>query len=507
MKNEISDHQNKLLAELGPGDNAPPFTVSELSASLKRSIEDQFGRVRIKGELSGYKRATSGHCYFGIKDENALIDGVMWKGNANRLPFAAEDGLEIIATGKITTFPGRSKYQIVVENMELAGEGALMMLFEKLKARLADEGLFDNGRKKKLPYLPAHIGVITSPTGAVIRDILHRLADRFPVRVTLWPVKVQGDGAAEEIAHAINGFSNMEKRGDLERPDLLIIGRGGGSIEDLWAFNEEAVVRAIANCTIPTISAVGHETDTSLSDYAADRRAPTPTAAAEMAVPVRSDLQQKLGQLALRSQNAMARGLSLASERLSTQKRLMPNLDNITAPYQQRADDAAMRLQGSFTARLNAAELKFSALQSGLRPQILMRHWENKNQQLVKTGLKRKLADNILDKGAQKLSAFDRLLKSLHPQKPLERGFAMITNMEGKLLPNLAEAQQFDAMKVQFADGQLSVQQIKGHKGGGDGDDNPKKTQSVQIISSKHQLKKQVKKNINQAADNQGNLF
>ena len=296
-----------LVAKGAPGDNAAPLSVSEISALLKRTVEDRFGYVRLRGELSGVKRAASGHLYCCLKDENARIDGVMWRGNAQRLPFTPEDGLEVIASGKLTTYPGRSSYQIVIDRMEIAGEGALLALLEKTKARLEAEGLFAPGRKKPLPYLPRVIGVVTSPTGAVIRDILHRLADRFPCHVLVWPVLVQGQGSAEQVAAAIEGFSQLPPDGAVPRPDLVIVARGGGSIEDLWSFNEEVVVRAIAACTIPIVSAVGHETDTTLADHAADRRAPTPTAAAEMAVPVRVELAALLDELALRKKRAISR--------------------------------------------------------------------------------------------------------------------------------------------------------------------------------------------------------
>ncbi|MGB5075865.1 MAG: exodeoxyribonuclease VII large subunit, partial [Sphingorhabdus sp.] len=295
----------RLLAEERAGDNAQAMSVSELSSALKRSVEDRFGHVRVRGEISGFKRAASGHIYFSLKDENARLDAVMWKGGAARLPFGPEDGLEVVATGKLTTYAGRSSYQVVVESLEVAGEGAMMLLFEKLKARLAAEGLFAAERKQRLPSLPRVIGVVTSPTGAVIRDILHRLDDRFPSHVIVWPVLVQGEHAAAQIAAAINGFSAMTDNGPARRPDLVIVARGGGSIEDLWAFNDEGVVRAVADCSIPIISAIGHETDTTLCDFAADFRAPTPTAAAEIAVPVRSELLQRLGQLALRMASAV----------------------------------------------------------------------------------------------------------------------------------------------------------------------------------------------------------
>ena len=262
------------------GGNLPEFTVAELSQAVKRTIEGGFARVRVRGEVSGFKRAASGHLYMALKDEEAVLDAVCWRGVAARLALVPEDGLEVIATGRLTTYPGRSKYQIVIEQLELAGEGALLKLLEERRKKLAGEGLFDEARKQPLPFLPEVIGVVTSPTGAVIRDILHRLADRFPRPVLIWPVLVQGDGAAEQIAAAIAGFNALEDGGPVPRPDLLIVARGGGSLEDLWAFNEEVVVRAAAASAIPLISAVGHETDTTLIDFAADHRAPTPTAAA-----------------------------------------------------------------------------------------------------------------------------------------------------------------------------------------------------------------------------------
>src|SRR5258705_7000602 len=271
--------------------NAPEFTVSELSSALKRTVEDAYGHVRVRGEISGFRGAhSSGHCYFTLKDEGARIDAVVWKSSLYRMRFKPQEGLEVIATGRLTTFPGKSTYQIVIEALEPAGIGALMALLEERKKKLAAEGLFDQARKQVLPWLPEVIGVVTSPTGAVIRDILHRLQDRFPRRVLVWPVKVQGDGSAEQIAAAIHGFNALPVGGPIPRPDLLIVARGGGSLEDLWSFNEEIVVRAAASSMIPLISAVGHETDIPLIDFAADKRPPTPPAAAEMAVPGGSEL-------------------------------------------------------------------------------------------------------------------------------------------------------------------------------------------------------------------------
>src|ERR1043166_8414177 len=290
--------------------NAPEFTVSELSSALRRTVEDAYGHVRVRGEISGFRGPhSSGHCYFALKDENAKIEAVIWKFAHARMRFKPQEGLEVIATGKLTTYPNSSKYQIVIESLEPAGIGALMALMEERKKKLAAEGLFDEARKQLLPWLPEVIGVVTSPTGAVIRDILHRLADRFPRRVLVWPVKVQGEGSAEQIAAAIRGFNALPEGGRIPRPDLLIVARGGGSLEDLWSFNEEIVVRAAADSMIPLISAVGHETDFTLIDFASDRRAPTPTAAAEMAVPVRVDLLSQIDSLARRQLSCWARGL------------------------------------------------------------------------------------------------------------------------------------------------------------------------------------------------------
>src|ERR1700749_3632509 len=289
--------------------NAPEYTVSELSSALRRTVEDSYGHVRVRGEISGFRGAhSSGHCYFALKDENAKIDAVIWKGVHYRMRFKPQEGLEVIATGKLTTYPGSSKYQIVIESLEPAGIGALMALMEERKKKLAAEGLFDEARKQLLPWLPEVIGVVTSPTGAVIRDILHRLEDRFPRRVLVWPVKVQGDGSAEQVAAAIRGFNALPEGGRIPRPDVLIVARGGGSLEDLWSFNEEVVVRAAAESMIPLISAVGHETDITLIDFVSDKRAPTPTAAAEMAVPVRSELLARDDSLAPRTFACWARG-------------------------------------------------------------------------------------------------------------------------------------------------------------------------------------------------------
>src|SRR6476661_5561558 len=322
-----------------PRVNVPEWTVSELSSALKRSIEDNFGYVRVRGEISGFKGAhSSGHCYFALKDENARIEAVVWKGNFARMRFKPEEGMEVVATGRLTTYPGRSTYQIVIESLAPAGLGALMALLEERKKRLAAEGLFDPARKQLLPYLPAVIGVITSPTGAVIRDILHRLADRFPRHVLVWPVRVQGDGSAEEVAAAIRGFNALTVHGSIRRPELLIVARGGGSLEDLWSFNDEIVVRAAAASMIPLIAAVGHETDVTLIDFAADVRAPTPTAAAERAVPVRAELLVRVDGLGQRSLARWYRCQEARRTELRAATRALPTAEALLALPRQRLD-------------------------------------------------------------------------------------------------------------------------------------------------------------------------
>src|SRR5579884_1519058 len=324
--------------------NIPEWTVSELSAALRRTVEDTFGHVRVRGEISGYRGPhSSGHAYFALKDEGARIDAVIWKTAFGRMRIRPEEGLEVIATGRLTTYPGRSSYQIVIESLEPAGLGALMALLEQRKRRLAAEGLFDEARKQRLPYLPSVIGVVTSPTGAVIRDILHRLAERFPRHVVVWPVRVQGDGAAEEIAAAIRGFNSLARDGPIPRPDLLIVARGGGSIEDLWAFNEEIVVRAAAASAIPLISAVGHETDTTLIDFVSDRRAPTPTAAAEIATPVLAELKALTADYERRLVSCSSRQLEHARTRLLGASRGLPRPMDLLALASQRFDHASSR--------------------------------------------------------------------------------------------------------------------------------------------------------------------
>lgn len=352
--------------------NTPEFTVSELSHSLKRTVEDTYGHVRVRGEISGFRGAhSSGHCYFALKDESAKIEAVIWKGVHGRMRFKPQEGLEVIATGKLTTYPGSSKYQIVIEALEPAGIGALMALMEERKKKLAAEGLFDEARKQLLPWLPEVIGVVTSPTGAVIRDILHRLEDRFPRHVLVWPVKVQGEGSAEQVAAAIRGFNAIAPGGRIPRPDVLIVARGGGSLEDLWSFNEEIVVRAAAESMIPLISAVGHETDITLIDFVADKRAPTPTAAAEMAVPVRSDLFVEVADLARRTRACWQRGHENRRNELRAAARALPAAGDLLAIPRQRLDSAGSSLPRGLKANTHAHFRRFTTASSKLTLRVL----------------------------------------------------------------------------------------------------------------------------------------
>lgn len=430
------DVQAGLVARGNPGDNAEPLSITEISARLKRVVEDRFGFVRLRGELSGVKLAASGHLYCRLKDENAQIDAVMWRGSVQRLAFRPEDGIEVVASGKLTTYAGRSSYQIVIESMEIAGEGALLALLEKTKAWLEAEGLFRPERKRPLPFLPRTIAVVTSPTGAVIRDILHRLADRFPSHVLVWPVLVQGQGSAEQVAAAIRGFSTMEPGGPVPRPDLVIVARGGGSIEDLWSFNEEIVVRAIADCSIPVISAVGHETDTTLADFAADRRAPTPTAAAEMAVPVRAELAAALDDLALRKRRAILRPVSLGRERLEARVARLPRPEVLVAQAAQRLDELGERLRRGLADRARQADGGLQLASVRLTPALLTRPVAQRQD---------------------KLAALERLRLQLDPRAPLRRGYVLVSDGSGRVVKTAADARQQPVLTLEFEDGKLDV--------------------------------------------------
>ncbi|MFI5012217.1 MAG: exodeoxyribonuclease VII large subunit [Hyphomicrobiales bacterium] len=490
--------------------NIVEWSVSELSGALKRAIEGAFGHVRVRGEVSGYRGPhSSGHCYFSLKDQNARLEAVIWKTAFGRLKFRPEDGLEVIATGRITTFPGSSKYQIVIESLEPAGVGALMALLEERRRKLAAEGLFDEGRKKPLPYLPRLIGVITSPTGAVIRDILHRLADRFPRRVLLWPVRVQGEGCAPEVAAAIAGFNALEIDGPMPRPDLIIVARGGGSLEDLWGFNEEAVVRAAAASAIPLISAVGHETDWTLIDHVADRRAPTPTGAAEIAVPVRVELVADLASLAGRLAAGALRHIERKHAELRSSARALPARERVVAAPRQRLDAAAQALgraaerqiarrrnRVAELARMMAGRspaamlagarqrLKETARQLPLRKAALVsdkrKHLGHVGRQLTacfSAALRRHRDANTLARaqiaslGARQaqclrellaarraqLDGLGKLLESVSYRRVLARGFALVHDAAGAALRSAAEIVGGQALSIEFADGKVEA--------------------------------------------------
>ncbi|MEO6716892.1 MAG: exodeoxyribonuclease VII large subunit [Novosphingobium sp.] len=448
-----------LVAKDSPGSNAPlgnnePLSITEISALLKRTVEERFGFVRLRGELSGVKRAASGHLYCCLKDEGARIDGVMWKGQVARLGFRPEDGIEVIASGKLTTYPGRSNYQIVIERMEIAGEGALLALLAKTKARLEAEGLFAPERKRALPFLPRVIGVVTSPTGAVIRDILHRLADRFPSRVLVWPVLVQGQGSAEQVAAAVRGFSQMA---GADRPDLVIVARGGGSIEDLWAFNEELVVRAIAECTIPLISAVGHETDTTLADFAADWRAPTPTAAAERAVPVREELLGQVGELGLRLRRAVVRPVTLGKERLEARAQRLPRPEALLTLYAQRLDDHGERLRRGLSDRVAIARGALQSDRARLSAPLLLSYVGRARERLAATRLSPSLITAPIAANAERLASIRRLMLSLNPDNVLQRGYVRVTATDGRTLVTAALASKEPSLSLHFRDAKLEV--------------------------------------------------
>jgi exodeoxyribonuclease VII large subunit len=472
--------------------NVAEFTVSELSAALKRTVEDAYGYVRVRGEVSGYKGPHgSGHVYFALKDESAKIEAVIWKGTFNRMKFKPEEGLEVIVTGRLTTYPNRSSYQIVVETLEAAGLGALMALLEERKRKLAAEGLFDEARKQLLPFLPEVIGVITSPTGAVIRDILHRLADRFPRHVIVWPVKVQGEGSAEQVAAAIQGFNALpdseSSLGRIRKPDLLIVARGGGSLEDLWSFNEEIVVRAAAESMIPLISAVGHETDVTLIDFAADRRAPTPTAAAEIAVPVRAELIAELMSKARRALACWQRAHQHRRTELLAAARALPSAEELLAIPRQRLDACAERLPRALRANAQIHHTQFSRVGGRLSPQLLRANVERRRLRLDActqrlgsalktyrlthlTGIHRardrviafaerseRAVWTLLDNRAARLERAGQLLTALSYRGVLSRGFALVRDAGGHPLRTAAAVQPGTPLDIEFADGRVGA--------------------------------------------------
>ena len=394
----------------------PILSVTEISLSLKACVEQVFGNIRVRGEVSDVKRATSGHIYFSLKDKDSVLSAICWRGRASSTMSSIQEGLEIICSGKLSTYPGRSNYQMIVETAEPAGVGALLKLLQERKERLEKEGLFDPRHKKPIPFLPEVIGVITSPTGAVIRDIIHRISDRFPRRIILWPVAVQGEGAAEQIAAAIKGFNNLTLNGKIPKPDVLIVARGGGSLEDLWCFNEECVARAAYESEIPIISAVGHETDTTLIDYVADLRAPTPTGAAEKAVPVRLELNNLLIEKENLLKTTLIRNLTEKRLRLSSITQAFPNLNEIIQYIIQKLDDKTERLHYAFKTLLNRRVESFKSL--------------------------------------------NRLLESYSYHSILKRGFALVSNQK-QILTSADQARKFSHLTLSFFDGKINAKQLK----------------------------------------------
>ncbi|MDX2095749.1 MAG: exodeoxyribonuclease VII large subunit [Alphaproteobacteria bacterium] len=416
--------------------NQPEYSVSEIAGHVKRMVEETFGYVRVRGELSKVGiNAASGHAYITMKDDKAVLDAVCWKGTLAKLAHKPEAGMEVIATGRLTTYPGASKYQLVIESLEPAGIGALMAMLEQRKAALAKEGLFDPARKQEIPFLPNVIGIVTSPTGAVIRDMLHRIGERFARHVILWPVPVQGQGAAEKIAAAIAGFNALPV-GDARRPDVLIVARGGGSIEDLWAFNEEVVVRAAAASAIPLISAVGHETDTTLIDYAADKRAPTPTAAAEIAVPVRAELLTRLEQVSAAHHGAARKLLAFYSERIQGLARGLPRPQQWVAGMEQALDGLGERLALALPRSLRMREESIQRMAAGLSPGLLR---------------------EMLLRQEQRVQHLAGMLASLNVLAVMKRGFVLVKDTAGTLVTSAAAMPEHARLTLQFYDGERLV--------------------------------------------------
>ena len=434
--------------------NAQAYSVSELAFALKRTIEDAYGFVRLRGELSKVTFHGNGHVYLDLKDERSSISGVIWKGNVRGLGIRPQTGLEVIVTGKVTTYPGRSQYQIVIDTMEPAGVGALLAQVERLKAKLAAEGLFEPARKRPLPPMPSVIGVITSPTGAVIRDILHRIMERWPCRVLVWPVLVQGDQAAAQTRVAIAGFAALPIGGRIPRPDLIIVARGGGSVEDLWPFNDEALARAVAASPIPIVSAVGHETDTTLIDFVSDRRAPTPTAAAELVTPVLADLAGTLADYDQRMIRVGARMMDLSRARLAAAAGRLPRVTDLLAFATQRLDMASGRLTAALSGNVAAHRQDLTAKAASLRPSLLTTAIGVKSDRLA--ALAARLDPAIrrgLSQSAERLTALDKLRLSLDPDRPLSRGFARVESADGRLVRSAAVVKGGDGVKLVFHDG------------------------------------------------------
>lgn len=467
-----------LIDQGSEGVNTPEFSVSEIAGAVKRTVEGAFGHVRVRGEVGRVSRPRSGHIYLDLKDDRAVLSGVIWKNVAGNLSNDPEEGMEVVATGRLTTFAGQSKYQIVIESLAPAGLGALMAMLEKRRAALAAEGLFDAGRKRPLPFLPRTVGVVTSPSGAVIRDILHRIAERCPVRVIVWPVAVQGSACAGEVAAALRGFSALPEGGALPRPDVVIVARGGGSVEDLWGFNEEIVVRAAAESAIPVISAVGHETDVTLIDHAADRRAPTPTAAAEMAVPVKAELAADLAGWGARLARSSVRLREGLRQRLSDRARRLPRPDRLLSGAQQRLDSVALRLPPAWRLIARPAE-RLAQLEGRRRPSLgrilrlrardfdrvqgrLTRRWIDRPIQMRRgalDGLFRRLVGAEGQAAAARrlrLDGLGRLLAGLGYRETLARGFAVV-RQGGDLVTRLGALDSGHPIEIEFADGRADA--------------------------------------------------
>ena len=440
------------------GENAPEFSVSELSSVLKRMIEGEFSNVRIRGEVGRVSRPASGHLYFDLKDDKSVIASVTWKGQASKLVTQPEEGLEVVATGKITTFAGQSRYQMIVSEMSVAGIGALMAQLEKRKKKLEAEGLFDKSIKKEIPYLPEIIGVVTSPSGAVIQDILHRLSDRFPRKVLLWPVAVQGERCAPDVAAAINGFNRLTPGGAMPRPELIIVARGGGSIEDLWGFNEESVVRAAAESEIPLISAVGHETDTTLIDFASDLRAPTPTAAAEYAVPVRADLMGWLSSMDERRVRSLSAGLEIKRQRLKDLSRGLPAPDELVAMSTQRLDSISERLPRALITVSNNKRTTLLQTSAGLRRSLLENKLVDRSEAINR--FVKSIQSNmkvIIQRNQSALESLERLRQTLGYEATLQRGYAVIRNESGGIVTSVKVADVSKSLEIEFQDGKTSL--------------------------------------------------
>ncbi len=464
-----------------PGANAPEFSVSELSGAIKRALEDGFGYVRLKGEISGYRGPhASGHCYFALKDDKAKIEAVIWKGVFGRLRFKPEEGMEVIAQGKITTFPGSSKYQIMIEALEPAGAGALMALLEERRRKFAAEGLFDESRKRPRPFLPKVIGIVTSPTGAVIRDMLAGFLERYPARVIVWPVRVQGEGSAAEVAAAINGFNALEPGGHIPRPDVLIVARGGGSLEDLWSFNEEIVVRAAAESQIPLISAVGHETDWTLLDLVADARAPTPTKAAEWAVPKYAELLEQVEKLASRQKIGMRRLIEATRTHLKAAGRGLPKLVDLIALPRQKFDASEKRLSRALLANTRAHGMRLARTGARLTPNNLVQRLGRCRERLgnLRDRAQEALSNRVLMR-RRLLDSHGNLLRSLSYQSVLARGYALVRDGNGQTLRLARSVQPGSSLAIEFSDGAvLAEAKTGGHDGGGTPEPNAGKAAS-----------------------------